>query len=85
LDAQAMAKRMAQLQEHGRKQEDENARLLLQLSKLQKAQEELEGSYRKLDEENARLSAQLLDGSSKVVFLLAQSCWLLKLCDCLHT
>jgi len=35
LEIQAMARRIAQLQEHGRKQENENARLLLQLSKLQ--------------------------------------------------
>ena len=41
-----MARRMALVQEQARKQENENARLLLQLSKLQKAQEELEGSFR---------------------------------------
>jgi len=41
-----MARRMAQVQEQARKQENENARLLLQLSKLHKAQEEFEGSFR---------------------------------------
>jgi hypothetical protein len=41
-----MARRMAQVQDQARKQEDENARLLLQLSKLHKAQEEFEGSFR---------------------------------------
>ena len=65
LETQAMARRVAQVQEHAQKQEAENGRLLVQLGKLQTAQEELESSFRKLDEENARLSAQLLDASSR--------------------
>lgn len=66
-DSQLMSRRMAQLQDQAQKQENENARLLAQLSKLQAAQEDLEGSFRKLDEENASLSAQLLDKSKQLV------------------